>query len=70
MPESVTVTPIELLAVIPAEVAGQPSIVLTVRMNPTCNLTPTHLSVSKVQAERLRDDLTAILERDNSVWSS
>lgn len=68
MPENVTVTPIEVLAAIPAMVSGQPSIVLTVRMNPTCNLTPTHLSVSKAQAARLRDDLTAILERNNSVW--
>ena len=67
MPNNVTVTPIELLAAIPAMVAGQPSIVLTVRMNPTCNLTPTHLSVSKAQAARLRDDLSSILERDSPI---
>ena len=63
------VTPVEILATIPASVAGQASIVLTVRLNPPFNLTPSHLSVSKSQAERLRDDLITLLDcGDQPIW--
>lgn len=64
-----SVTPVEILAAIPAKVAGQAAAVLTVRMNPLNSYVLTHLSVSMQQAERLRQDLTTLLEHDQPIWS-
>ena len=64
-----TVRPIEVLALIPARVHGQPAVVVTVRLSPSISFAATDLSFSKEQAERLRDDLTTILEKKQPIWS-
>jgi hypothetical protein len=65
----ITLIPVEILAAIPAKVAGQASVVLTVRMNPSSSFMPTHLSVSRIQAERLRADLTSLLAHERDIWA-
>lgn len=64
-----TVRPIEVLAITPARVHGQSAVVVTVRMSPSISFAATDLSFSKEQAERLRDDLTTLLERKQQIWS-
>lgn len=63
-----TVRPIELLAMTPARVNRQPAVVVTVRMSPASSFAATDLSLSKEQAERLRDDLTSLLNKEFQVW--
>ena len=70
MPEyKAYVTPVELLASIPAKTNGQPVVVLVFRVRPNHNFVPTQVSLSKLQAKRLRDDLTSLLGKEQPIWT-
>ena len=63
-----TVKPVEILSSIPGLLNNEAIVVLCVRTDPEESFAVTDLALSKQQAERLRDDLTTILEVDQPIW--
>ena len=60
--------PIEILSVIAGDLNGNPIVALTIRPNPTESHKSKVTSISREQAERLRDDLNTVLASNPSVW--
>lgn len=64
------VQPVELLSVTPGRLAEEGIKVVAITIRPDPSNSPRHrtFAVSKDQAERLRDDLDAVLKADNVTW--
>ncbi len=53
---------VEVLSLVPARMQGHDSVAIIVRPNPDRNFSHDNLCITRAQAERLREDLTSILE--------
>ena len=61
---------VEILSLIPARLMGQDALAIVVRPDPTRNFGHKNLCVTRAQAERLREDLNALLDSAQPIWCS